>query len=444
MYRMNSREWLYSLVNHEKKMPEKYSSEAFSIDRYIAILETLGFPQRVEIPAVQIIGTDGKGSTLAFLETLLVGCGQGVKSFISPHLVRLEERFRREGHSMAGEELEALLDRVREGVDKLNRGATFFEVLNAAFWCWIRQDPPDFILLETGLGGRLDTTTQSLPCLKILTHLERDHIQLLGKTMSLIAREKTQALRPGIPTLIGFQDPHIVADLEGLVAEERTPFRWVERETRHEVLARSLQGWKVRTETPLLGEREFHLSLLGDHQMGNFLSALLALETLLPAQAKEVGDSVVPKWRGRCQVLDGDPDRPVLVDGSHTAVSGQAFRKVLDQVLDPQVPREFSFMSTLDRYPWCYLRGLVRPRDKLFLVDWESPRMWPAKELQSNLKEAGWDGFKTPELRTIDWEEALARRNGTGEGAWIGCGSFYWVGQILKFENQYQEDSSTV
>jgi dihydrofolate synthase/folylpolyglutamate synthase len=423
-------EWLLTLTNHEKRPPSKYTGVAYSTEHYIQILERLGNPHISCNTTVQLLGTDGKGSTLAFLETLLLAARKQVCSFISPHLIRVEERFRENGLPVATAVLEAHLDAVRTAVGGLEE-LTYFEALNAAFWLWVRESEPDIVLLETGLGGRLDTTTVCRPKLKILTLLDRDHFPLLGKTVPQIAREKLAALVPGVPTIVGKQSPFLCESIQGYLEANRITAIWTEEAAGWVVREGNRHSWEIRLGTRHLPPRIYRLGLLGDHQVANFATALCAFETLGFALGNPEDPIVIsPNWQGRCQVISDRDGRNWVLDGSHTAMSGQALAAVLDRVF-PRDPRTFFVASSRDRFPWCYLRGLVRREDKLVLVDYNHPRLWRDGELRIALEQEGWNGFGTPSLSCLP-AEAVFSQPEAEEGLSILCGSLYWVGEGLR------------
>ncbi len=438
--------WLFSLTNYEKGMPSKYTGAAFSTDRYENLLKRLGSPQRCGIPTVQILGTDGKGSTLAFLEVLLSGAGKRVCSFISPHLVSVEERFRLDSASVQVEVLNRHLETV-QCVAEDTEGITFFEVLNAAFWLWVNEVHPDVVLLETGLGGRLDTTTICEPTLKILTLLDRDHVPLLGKRVEEIAMEKLAALRPGVPTLITRQSPFLKSFIEDHLQSHGIPARWVASDYQVRVTARTRSHWEVEMTSssfprkresmtsfhPHQRVRHFRLGLLGDHQAPNFAAALCAAECLgVDLSNLSMEPVVCPNWLGRCQLIEDLAGGDWILDGSHTPMAGQALRSVLNAILPRNTHRTFLVAVSKDRFPWCYLKGLdLQMEDQVILIDTGHPRLWSAGELHAALMNSGWGDYKNPTLHTGSAEEMLSILPSSGEVR-IACGSLYWVGEVMR------------
>jgi dihydrofolate synthase/folylpolyglutamate synthase len=343
-------------------------------------------------------------------------------------LVHLEERFRENSESVSADVLDRHLESVRCVANDLE-GLTFFEVMNAAFWLWVCELQPDMILLETGLGGRLDTTTICHPTLKILTLLDRDHVALLGRQVSQIADEKLAALIPSAPAVIGVQASFLEAQIQRCLSAKQVSSVWVAREARWTIEDRTPDAWSIRLMTPRSPERAFSLNLLGDHQVQNFAAAFCAFEQLGCCLPDGEGTlAIQANWMGRCQLLETPVCRWV-VDGSHTALSGQALRKVLDQTLPGECMREFWVACSKDRFPWCYLRGLVRPQDRIILVDYRHPRLWLAADLKAALMAEAWDSFPLPNL-TISSVDGI-RKAGPMGGPRVACGSLYWAGYVL-------------
>lgn len=177
-----------------------------SLDRVLALLDKLGQPQEHLPPVVHVAGTNGKGSTVATLRALYEAAGLKVHVYTSPHLVRFAERIRIAGHLLGDDELLALL----EEVERVNgpEPITFFEVTTAAAFLAFSRIPADLVILETGLGGRLDATNVvSRPALTVITPIAMDHEAFLGDTLNAIAAEKAGIMKPGVPCVTAAQSP---------------------------------------------------------------------------------------------------------------------------------------------------------------------------------------------------------------------------------------------
>ncbi|MCH6587773.1 MAG: hypothetical protein IH805_05615 [Proteobacteria bacterium] len=202
-----------------------------SLGRIERLLARLDHPEQRLAPVVHVAGTNGKGSALAFLRAMLEAAGARVQVYTSPHLVRFHERIRLTGGPIAEPDLAALL----ETCEAANGAApiTFFEITTAAAFLAFAREPADILLLETGLGGRLDATNLiARPRLTAISPISVDHVQFLGATLEEIAFEKAGILKPGVPAVIGPQAPEAHAVIEARAAELGAPLHRHGREWR--------------------------------------------------------------------------------------------------------------------------------------------------------------------------------------------------------------------
>ncbi|MGQ3032248.1 MAG: bifunctional folylpolyglutamate synthase/dihydrofolate synthase, partial [Ferrovibrionaceae bacterium] len=177
-----------------------------SLDRLRRLLDALGNPERRLPPVIHVAGTNGKGSLVAYLRAMHEAADKSVHVYTSPHLVRFHERIRVAGKLIAEDALSDLLTRC----EALNEGHnnTFFEATTAAAFLAFAETPADMLLLEVGLGGRLDATNVvDRPVLTAITPVSLDHQQFLGDTVELIAAEKAGIIKPGVPCVVGPQMP---------------------------------------------------------------------------------------------------------------------------------------------------------------------------------------------------------------------------------------------
>ncbi len=193
-----------------------------SLERMGRILALLGNPEQRQAPVVQVAGTNGKGSTVAFLRAMLEAAGRRVHTYTSPHLVRFHERIRLASGPGTSELIsEPALTAVLEECEVINGGApiTFFEITTAAAFLAFSRIPADYLLLEVGLGGRLDATNViDRPKLSVITTIGVDHQKYLGDTLTLIAREKAGILKRGVTGIIGHQPEEALAEIRRLAS----------------------------------------------------------------------------------------------------------------------------------------------------------------------------------------------------------------------------------
>ena len=275
-----------------------------SLDRIVALLGRLDHPQAHLPPVVHVAGTNGKGSTIAFLGAMLEAAGRRVHAYTSPHLVRFHERIRLAGRLIDEPALAALLAEC----EAANAGApiTFFEITTAAAFLAFARTPADVLLLETGLGGRLDATNViDRPALTVITPVSIDHTEFLGASLGAIAFEKAGILKPGVGAVIAPQAPEAADVIEARAAAIGTPLsrhgaEWSYAATEHGFVYRRAEG-----------ARDFPAPALpGPCQVENAAVAIACLDRLsaLRAGRRAIEDGLrTAAWPGRLQRLRRGP-----------------------------------------------------------------------------------------------------------------------------------------
>jgi dihydrofolate synthase/folylpolyglutamate synthase len=308
-----------------------------SLGRMEALLAKLGHPERRLPPVIHVAGTNGKGSTCAFLRAIGEAAGQRVHVYTSPHLVHFHERIRLAGDYVTDEALTATL----EEVEAVNAGApiTVFEVTTAAAFVLFSRVPADLLVLEVGLGGRLDATNVvPRPAASAITSISMDHMDFLGDTLGEIAGEKAGIMREGVPCATGAQAAAALEVISATAAERGAP------------LLRRGQDWFCEATPEGLHYRDATgaLSLpppglIGPHQADNAGIAITALRAAgLPwlsdaAIAEGVANAI---WPARLQRLSGRLSAllptgfSLWLDGGHNAGAGQALAQHFTQWRD--------------------------------------------------------------------------------------------------------------
>jgi dihydrofolate synthase / folylpolyglutamate synthase len=299
-----------------------------SLGRVERLLAALGHPERRLPPVVHVAGTNGKGSTLAMLAAMLQTGGHRVDRYISPHLVRFNERILKDGAPLDEAALAACLERC----ERANGGApiTFFEITTAAAFLAFAEAPADWVLLETGLGGRLDATNVvARPRLCLISPVSMDHESYLGDTIGQIAFEKAGILKLGVPAVVGPQRPEALAVIEARAAAVAAPLLVHGRDwAAHE------RSGRMVLETAALGRIELPRPRLeGVHQIDN--AGLAAMAALQLAEARLDREAIgrglrEARWPGRLQRLARGPmvefvppGTTLWLDGGHNPAAGQ-------------------------------------------------------------------------------------------------------------------------
>lgn len=309
-----------------------------SLDRMSRILQRLGNPHERLPPVIHVAGTNGKGSTVAYLRAMLEAAGLRVHCYTSPHLVRFHERIRVAGELISEPALTALL----EECETANDGAaiTFFEITTAAAFLAFSRTPADYLILEVGLGGRLDATNViERPRACVITAIDFDHQQFLGDTLTLIAHEKAGILKRGVPAIIGVQSDEARSEIERVAGRVGAP------------LAIANQEWQsfeqhgrlvFQDENGLLDLPLPHLQ--GRHQVDNAGNAIAALRALGDVRITENHIAQGLKsvtWPARMQRLGPGAlwshvpaDAEMWLDGGHNPSAARALAQALSDLND--------------------------------------------------------------------------------------------------------------
>jgi dihydrofolate synthase/folylpolyglutamate synthase len=327
--------WLESLLDVEKHPELPYAR--LGLAPIQALLARLGEPQR-GLRVIHVAGSKGKGSTALLAESLLRAAGLRVGTFTSPHLERWTERFRIDGKEVQGRELAAAVRRLQPEVEALRardpaQAPTFFDATTAAALCLFREAAVDRVVLEVGLGGRLDSTNVVVPEVACITTIELEHTDKLGGSFEQIAAEKAGILKPGVPAVIGrLPEParRVVAER---AADLAAPLAWLGEELSANVLAADAGGlaFELRDGSFAL---EARLPVLGEHQAANAALALACVRRagvsdalLAETAARGFASTRLP---GRAELLARAPG--LLVDGAHTGASARALARVLEKL----------------------------------------------------------------------------------------------------------------
>lgn len=399
------------------------------LDRTERLLAALGNPERQMPPVIHVAGTNGKGSTIAFMRSIAEAAGLSVHTYTSPHLVRFHERIVLAGHPIDEDALLAIL----EECEHANGGdpITFFEITTAAAFLAYSRVPADLLLLETGLGGRFDSTNVlAAPDVTVITPVSMDHTQFLGDTIEQIAFEKAGILKPGVPGVIGPQTPAALRVIEERAGEIGAPLQiagidWsVQAQRDGEIAYRDTDG-EILLPAPSLG---------GAHQIANAGCAIAALRRWKPGNfgLEDLGAGLTgASWPGRLQRLrEGAlPDRlppgwELWLDGGHNPAAGAA---LADAVSDWGADATVIIVAMQENKDVeGFLTPLSQAATRLISIDLpgDTPGHPPA-EIAATATSLGLESAVAGSL-----EDALQAVSGPG-GRILICGSLYLAGEVL-------------
>lgn len=367
-------DYLHGRLNYESRgMPNGLAE--FRLGRMRGLLRGLGDPHR-GLRIIHVAGTKGKGSTSAMIASALSAAGIRTGLYCSPHLHALEERYSIDGRRIEPAELVDLTYRVREAVEKLEadaddprtQGATFFEITTAMALAHFAERGVGAVVLEVGMGGRLDSTNVVRPLVSIITSIAKDHTQQLGDALGSIAAEKAGILKRGRPAVSGVSEAEPRAVIRQIADARRCRLREIGADFDYETfdppppLDRPT-GCQVAVKTWRTDWGTLELPLLGRHQAHNAAVALAGLDALAEAdptlavdrQAVVRGLSTL-RWPARVEVMDRGPW--LVIDGAHNVASAEALAETL-RVCFPQTPRTLIFGTTREKDLEGQLRALL-------------------------------------------------------------------------------------
>jgi dihydrofolate synthase/folylpolyglutamate synthase len=396
-----------------------------TLDRMERLLAALGHPERRLPPVIHIAGTNGKGSTQAMIRAGLEGAGKSVHAYTSPHLARFHERIRLAGELIGEDALAALLDEciTANGPDAI----TFFEATTCAGMLAFARMPADYLLLEVGLGGRLDATNViDRPALTIITPVSLDHQQYLGDTVALIAAEKAGIIKRGVPVIVGPQHP------DGLVVIEARAARMGAQ-----VYAHGQQWHCFADRGRMVFQDENGLldlplpNLPGPHQIENAGAAIMALRVLGVGDAEAAVTRA--EWPARMQrlrhgpLIDAAPQVELWLDGGHNPAGGMAVAATLAQMPTRPTHLICGMLNTKDIGG--YLRPLAPHVTTLSAVSipGEAATL-PASATHAAALAAGMKAVEAASV--LDALRAIAGVDPTARV--LICGSLYLAGQVLR------------
>jgi dihydrofolate synthase/folylpolyglutamate synthase len=406
------------------------------LDTIRHLLDRLDHPEQ-EIAAIHIAGTNGKGAVAALCESVLRAAGYPVARYTSPHLVRVNERFLINGAAADDAALEAAAQTVEAHVLALeaaqNLEVTFFECLTAVAFVLFRQAGVRLVVLETGLGGRLDATNVVTPLVTVITRIGLDHCDWLGDTVAQIAAEKAGIVKPGRPVVCAAMPDEARAVIAAAAAQNRALFVDAAEAVSATVMRSGLEGQTLAIATPNRTLPPVRLPLAGAFQVENACTAVAALEAAadcgltLPDTAFVAGLETVC-WPGRFQLAAKHP--AVIVDGAHNPEAARALRLALNSCkVKAPVALVAGFCG--DKDTLAHLRALAPVVKRAWGVAIRSnPRSLTADQTAGFMRMAGIDPVAASgSVRAaLDAAREWARET---DGVVLVCGSLFLAGEAL-------------
>ena len=420
----------------------------FGLERMVELLALRGNPH-LKLKVIHIGGTNGKGSTIAFLKTILEKMGLKVGVFSSPYLIHYTDQISINGKSIPEARLEALMAVYRSLLEGEKgaalQGTTEFEIITALAYDYFATEKVDVAIMEVGMGGLLDSTNVCQPILSGITTIGLDHVALLGDTLEAIAEQKAGIIKQGIPLVTGSLAPEALAVIDHMAEVKHAPR--LAYGTDYQVCHQeSVVTGEVFDYTSAVRQGCFQTGLLGLHQIENAGMAIALLDTYCQEIGRELASNDLvaqaleeTRWPGRLEVLSGDP--LLILDGAHNPHAIKALLATLqERFADYHKEILFTCIKTKALEDMLDLLETV-PDSQLTLTHFDDSRATDESVLKEtaksrNLNYQSWQEFLEQKLK-VDEEKQTVR---------IVTGSLYFLSQVRAYlmerknENGYTKD----
>jgi dihydrofolate synthase/folylpolyglutamate synthase len=337
-------DYIYSFVDQEKLSPDQYVPRRFDLTNMRELLSMLGDPHH-GLQAVHVAGTKGKGSTCAMTASILEAAGYRVGLFTQPHLHTFRERIKVNERLVSEQEMIVILEKLKPYIEQLPDPSTF-EIMTAMAFEYFAEQNVDLAVVETGLGGRLDTTNVIVPLVSVITSISYDHTYILGDTLEEIAGEKAGIIKEGRPVVCAPQRDAAEQVIVQVCKDRNAPLVLVHRDWHWRVTEADIEGqsFTVRSELPhpdgLLSDgrsREFWIPFLGRYQVVNATTTIATIDQLcrqgIQVSLEQATEGLRrARWPGRLEILSREP--LLIMDGAHNVDSVQRLMQALREYLE--------------------------------------------------------------------------------------------------------------
>ena len=421
----------------------------FGLERMVELLALRGNPH-LKLKVIHIGGTNGKGSTIAFLKNMLEKMGLRVGVFSSPYLIHYTDQISINGESIPEARLEALMadyQSLLEGEVAANlQGTTEFEIITAIAYDYFASEQVDVAIMEVGMGGLLDSTNVCQPILTGITTIGLDHVALLGDTLEAIADQKAGIIKQGIPLVTGRIAPEALAVIDRIAEGKDAPiFAYgTDYQVRYQ---KSMVTGEVFDYTSVVRQGRFQTGLLGLHQIENAGMAIALLDNFCQEDGRELASNHVlaqaleeTSWPGRLEIVSRDP--LMILDGAHNPHAIKALVATLqERFADYRKEILFTCIKTKALEDMLDLLEQI-PDVELTLTHFDDSRATDESVLKEaaksrNLSYQGWQEFLEQKLTDKKEEKKTVR---------IVTGSLYFLSQVRAYlmerknENGYTKD----
>ncbi len=385
----------------------------YKMEKIEYALELLGNPQ-FAVPVIHVAGTNGKGSTIAFLRQLFQTHGLRVGSFVSPHMVSVHDRICIDSQPISDHDFQHYLQKVydlEQDVATRYEPFRYFEVMVLIMFLYFKDQQPDLALVEVGIGGLLDTTNVVAPALSLITSIGMDHQDLLGSTLGEIAEQKAGIIKKNVPVVLGPLSPETTAICRQIALDNQAPVYQFSQEFTYKA------GQFSNADLEL---SELVLGLAGHHQEENAAVALQTFLLYMTGIQKDIQPQLIQQalaqtsWAGRLELVVQEPK--IYLDGAHNV---PAIERLIDFIQEQDEPVTILF-SALRRKDFQEMLGLLE--EKLP----HTPLVLTSFAYDGALSEANRQGRAYVE----DYQRYIENWQSDGYGILIVTGSLYFISEV--------------
>lgn len=414
------------------------------------LLELLGNPHE-NIKIIHVAGTNGKGSTCAMIASILRSAGFKVGLYISPYLEVFNERMQVNGENISNEDLARLTEKVREKVFYMRENGlgspTEFEVVTAIGFSYFKEQAVDFLVLEVGMGGRLDATNVVTPLVSVITPISMDHQQYLGSTLRDISREKCGIIKQGVPVVTAPQEDEAMAVIEDACRERNCSLTKVINSSvsrspdtiSYRFVNGGIKGMTFDLYTPKTDYPGLQIGLMGRHQLDNAATAVAAVEPLGNSGVNLSREAIYKglkgaRWPGRLEIMKEKPT--VLIDGAHNIAGIKTLKAVLEEYFYDR--KKILVVGILEDKDYTeMLEELIPVADTVICTAPDNPRALSA----ARLAEAVSNIFQKSQIKVYAQEKIedalkLASSLAADEDMVVFAGSLYMIGHVRTLLNK--------
>ncbi len=387
---------LYQRVNYERQ--SSAGPRSFKLQTMHDLMHRLGHPHQAA-PVIHVAGTKGKGSVSKMIGEILRHAGMKTGIYSSPHLERINQRIAINDELITDQQLSDVFEQIQPAIDSLDeefasrneRGLTFFEIITAAGFQFFANQKVEAVVLEVGLGGRLDSTNVCQPAVSIITNISLDHVKQLGDTITKIATEKAGIIKPGVPVVSGALHPEAIEAIQEISADRGAHLFQLDRDMSTNRNDDGKFECSGTTREPFAIDG-LQVDMPGDHQHANAALAITACKILVD-QGWDISEDHIRSGiasatlPGRTEILSRSPF--VMMDMAHNGASVDALMQTFDAEVGSEARKRFLVATTREKETAEIVEPLVATADELVLTRYqENPRGKPIDELSAAVEES--------------------------------------------------------